>query len=218
MDGLLRGTWDKQGEQTTRYVGRGRGAVHREQRVMQRTRCHIPQSTRQAALIAAPRPRLGGKACVTKTGPTRLSLPEAGLGYRHAYRVDRICHRRKSRGHSAPLVVKLNEPIAGLTYLLPLGGRVVTVTEFGLRQALETAQASLPGLPPEHKHKRPDKPTAERRLQACAASSLTILKNAAGEDMRRRLTPLSKLQEESLQRLGLEVALYRQLAMQAMGT
>ena len=40
----------------------------------------------------------------------------------------------------------------------------------------------------------------------------------AGEDILRRLTPLSGLQEEILQRLGLEVTLYRQLEMQAIGT
>ncbi len=35
------------------------------------------------------------------------------------------------------------------------------------------------------------KPTAERILKAFADISLTIIKNAAGEDILRRLTPLS---------------------------
>jgi len=73
-------------------------------------------------------------------------------------------------------------------------------------------------LSPENKHKRTDKPTAERILKAFAAISLPIIKNAAGEDILRRLTPLSGLQEEILQRLGLEVTLYRQLEMQAIET
>jgi hypothetical protein len=73
-------------------------------------------------------------------------------------------------------------------------------------------------LHPENKQKRTDTPTAERLLQAFSAISLTIIKNAAGEVMRRRLTPLSGLQEEILQRLGLEVTLYRQLAIQAIET
>jgi hypothetical protein len=73
-------------------------------------------------------------------------------------------------------------------------------------------------LPPENKHKRTDRPTAERILKAFAAISLTIIKNAAGEDILRRLTPLSGLQEEILQRLGLEVTLYRQLEIQAIET
>lgn len=216
--GLLRVTWDKQVEQTTPYVGRGRGSVHREQRVLQRTRSHITQITRQKDLSAAPSPRLGGKAVVTKAGHTRLSWQDAVLCSRHAYRVARLLHRRKSRVPIAPLFVKLNEHIEGLTYRWTLGGRVRTVTEFVLRQSLETAQARLPGLPPENKHKRTDKPTAERILKALSALSLTISNNAAGEDILRRLTPLSGLQEEILQRLGLGVTLYRQLEIQAIGT
>jgi len=69
-------------------------------------------------------------------------------------------------------------------------------------------------LHPENKRKRTDKPTAERILRAFAGISLTIIKTAAGEDILRRLTPLSELQEDILQRLGLGVTLYRQLEIQ----
>jgi len=62
-----------------------------------------------------------------------------------------------------------------------------------------------------------DKPTAERLLKAFAAISLTIIKNAAGEDILRYLTPLSGLQEDILQRLGLGAALYGQLEIQTIG-
>src|SRR5439155_17814233 len=110
--------------------------------------------------------------------------------------------------------VKLNEQIEGLTYLLTLGVRVLTVTEFVLCRALEQAQASLPSLHPENKHKRTDKPTAERILKAFSGVSLMIIKTAAGEDILRRLTPLSGVQEAILQRLELGTNLYRQLEMQ----
>ena len=113
------------------------------------------------------------------------------LCYRNEYRVERIFNRLKSRVHIAPLFVKLNEQIEGLTYLLTLGVRVLTVTEFVLRRSLETEQATLPGLHPENKQKMTDKPTAERLLKAFAAISLTIIKTAAGEEILRRLTPLS---------------------------
>ena len=62
-----------------------------------------------------------------------------------------------------------------------------------------------------------DKPTAERILQAFSDVSLTIIKNAAGEEILRRLTPLSGVQEDILQRLGLGASLYGQLEIQAMG-
>jgi len=200
------------------YVGRGRGSASRPQRVIQKTRYHITHLARQEDPIADLGQRFGWKAFVTNAGHKRLSLQEAVLCYRNEYRVERIFNRLKSRVHIAPLFVKRNEQIVGLTYLLTLGVRVLTVTEFVLRRSLETAQARLPGLHPENKHKRTDKPTTERILKAFSAISLTIIKTAAGEDILRRLTPLSGLQEDILQRLGLGAALYRQLEIQGIGT
>src|SRR5919205_874783 len=216
--GLLSLAWEKQVEQTTHYVGRGRGAGHREKRVLQKTRYHITHIARQANTITALSQRFGWKAFVTNAGQKRLSLQEAVLCYRNEYRVERIFNRLKSRVHIAPLFVKRNEQIEGLTYLLTLGVRVLTVTEFVLRQSLEPAQASLPGLHPENKRKMTDTPTAERILKAFADISLTIIKNAVGEDILRRLTPLSGVQEDILQRLGLGTTLYRQLEIQVIGT
>jgi transposase len=217
VDGLLSVTWEKQVEQTTQYVGRGRGSVHREKRVIQKTRYHITHIARQTDTIAALRQRFGWKAFVTNAAPQRLSLQEAVLCYRHEYRVERIFHRLKSRVPIAPLFVKLNDQIEGLTYLLTLGIRVLTVMEFVLRRSLQTAQTTLPGLHPENKTRVTDKPTAERILKAFADVSLTIIKNAAGEEILRRLTSLSELQEDILQRLGLGASLYGQLEIQAMG-
>src|SRR5713101_1092467 len=216
VDGLLSVTWEQQVEQTTQYGGRGRGSVHREKRVRQKTRSHITHIARQADTIAALRQRFGWKAFVTKAAPKRLSLQEAVLCYRNEYRVERIFNRLKSRVHIAPLFVKLNDQIEGLTYLLTLGVRVLTVTEFVLRRSLEQDQVTLPGLHPENKHKRTDKPTAERLLKAFSGVSLTIIKHAAGEDIMRRLTPLSAVQEAIVQRLGLGTNLYRQLEIQNM--
>src|SRR3989454_1794091 len=217
VDGLLRVTWEKQVEQTTRYVGRGRGSVHREKRVIEKTRYHITHIVRQADSIAALRQRLGWKAFVTNATPKQLSLQEAVLCYRHEYRVERIFNRLKSRVHIAPLFVKLNDQIEGLTYLLTLGVRVLTVMEFVLRRSLQKDQATLPDLHPENKKKMTDKPTVERILKAFSHVSLTIVKNAAGEEILRRLTPLSGLQEDILQRQGLSTALYGQLEIQEIG-
>jgi transposase len=122
--GLLRVTWEKQVEQTTQDVGRGRGSVSREKRVIQKTRSHITHVARQADSIAALSQRFGWKAFVTNAGLKRLSLHEAVLCYRHEYRVERLFNRLKSRVQIAPLCVKLNEHIEGLTYLLTRGVRV----------------------------------------------------------------------------------------------
>jgi len=216
VEGLRRVTWDKQGEQHTQDVGRGRGSQRRSQRVVERTRSPITRLARQAETIAQLTHRVGWKALVTNAGHQRLSLPEAVVCSRNAYRVERVCNRLKSRGHIAPLLVKLNVHIEGLTSRLTRGVRVFTVLELVLRRSLQHDQAHLPGLPPENKATMTDQPTAERILKACADVSLTIIKTAAGEEILRRLTPLSGLQEDILQRQGLGPALYRQLEIQNM--
>jgi transposase len=217
VEELLSVTWEKQVEQKSQYVGRGRGSVSREKRVIQKTRYHITHIARREDKIAALSQRLGWKAFVTNAGHTRLPLQDAVLCYRNEYRVERIFNRLKSRVHIAPLFVKLNDQIEGLTYLLTLGVRVLTVMEFVLRRSLQTDQTKLPGLHPENKTRLTDKPTAERILKAFADVSLTIIKNAAGEEILRRLTSLSGLQEDILQRLGLGASLYGQLEIQEMG-
>src|SRR6266446_2910269 len=211
VEGLLSVVWEKQVEQHTQYLGRGRGSASRPKRVIEHTRYHLTHIARQEDTIAGLRQRCGWKAFVTHARQKRLSLEDAVLCYRNEYRVERVFNRLKSRVHIAPLFVKLNDQIEGLTYLLTLGVRVLTVTEFVLRRSLEQDQATLPGLHPENKQKMTDKPTAERLLKAFSGVSLTIIQRADGEEILRRLTPLSGVQEEILQRLGLGVSLYGQL-------
>ncbi len=217
VSGLLSVAWEKQSARKTHDVGRGRGSVRREKRVIENVRYHITRIARQEATIADLTQRFGWKVCVTNASRKRRSLQAAVWCYRNEYRVERIFNRLKSRVHIAPLFVKLNEPIEGLTYILTLGVRVLTVMECVLRRSLAPDQASLPGLHPENTQKRTDKPTAERILKAFADVSLTIIKNATGAEILRRLTPLSGLQEDILQRQGLGTALYGQLEIQAMG-
>jgi transposase len=217
VSGLLSVAWEKQIERKTQYMGRGRGSVSRGKRVIEHVRYHITHIARQGDTIADRTQRFGWKAFVTNAPRKRVSLQAAVLCYRNEYRVERIFNRLKSRVHIAPLFVKLNEQIEGLTYLLTLGVRVLMVMEFVLRRSLAQEQARLPGLHPENKQKRTDKPTAERILKAFAGVSLTIIKHATGEEILRRLTPLSGLQKDILQRQGLGTALYGQLEIQAMG-
>jgi transposase len=210
--------WAKQVEQPPQYRGRGRGSASRPPRGIAHTRYHMPPIARQADNSAGLRPGCGWKACVTQARQKRLSLEEAVLGSRKAYRVDRVCNRLTSCRPIAPLFVTRNDPIEGLTSLLPLGGRVFTVTEFVLRRSLEQEQATLPGLHLENKRKMTGTPTAERLLQAFAGVSLTIIQYPAGEEILRRITPLSGVQEAILHRLGLGTNLYRQLEIQNMGS
>ncbi len=217
VDELLSVAWEKQTERKTQYVGRGRGSESRDKRVIKKVRYQVTRIVRQGDKIADLTRRFGWKAFVTNAVQKRLSLQDAVLCYRNEYRVERIFNRLKSRVHIAPMFVKLNDQIEGLTHLLTLGVRVLTVMEFVLRRSLQKDQAKLPGLHPENKQKRTDKPTVERILKAFSNVSLTIVKNAAGEEIMRRLTPLSGLQEEILRRQGLSTSLYGQIEIQEIG-
>jgi hypothetical protein len=137
--------WEKQGAPPTQDVGRGRGAVHREKRGGEPTRSPIPQIARHDDPIAERHPRWGWKACVTHAGRARRSWQEAVWGDRNAYRVARIFNRLQRRVPLAPLFVKRNEPMAGLTSLRTLGVRVFTGTAFVRRRSLAREQARRPG-------------------------------------------------------------------------
>ena len=75
------------------------------------------------------------------------------------------------------MFVTRDDQIQGLTYLLTVGVRVLTVMEFILRRSLQQDQTKLPGLHPENRKKCTAQPTAERILKAFAQVSLTILKD-----------------------------------------
>jgi transposase len=211
VEGLLQIAYVKQTECRTQYVGRGRGSAEREQRVIEKVRYQLTDITRDEERIGDLKARFGWKAFVTNATATRLSLADAVLCYRHEYRIERIFNRLKSRLPIAPMFVSREDQIQGLTYLLTLGVRVLTVMEFTLRRSLQKDQATLPGLHPENRHKGSDKPTAERVLKAFSKVTLTIIKDTAGREVGRWLTPLSSVQQDILRRLGLEASLYQQL-------
>lgn len=217
VDGLLRIAYDKQTEQQTKYVGCGRGAAHRDRQLIEKVRYQITAIERQEVPIAALKQRFGWKAWVTNAAQQRLSLGEAVLCYRYEYRIERIFNRLKSRLQIAPLFVTRDDQVQGLTHLLMLGVRVLTLVEFTVRRSLQQDKAELAELHPENRNQGTDIPTAERLLKAFSGISLTIMKEAAGREVRRWLTPLSSVQQDILQRLGLDASLYRQLEIQNTG-
>ena len=182
--------------------------------MIEHSRDHITCIARQEGPIAALTQRFGWQACVPNAVQQRRSWADAVLGSRHDDRIEGMFHRLKSRVQIAPLFVTRDDQIEGLTYLLTLGVRVLTVMECVLRQSLQNDHTPLTGWHPEHGKKLTDTPTAERILTAFPDVSLTILKTVAGEDILRWLTPLSALQQAILHRLGLATSLYRQLEIQ----
>jgi len=210
VEGLLHVEYERQCETQVRYVGKGRGSANREQRTIEKIRYQINAVKRDDAAIEAAKQGFGWKAFVTNAPRNVLSLEDAVRCYRNEYRIERIFNRLKSRLDIAPLFVKRDEQIEGMTYLLMLGVRVLTLLEFVVRRSLQADNVALPGLHPENRKKETDKPTAERILKAFSGITLTIIQDASGRILLRYLPSLSAVQQTVLDRLGLD-DIYAQL-------
>ena len=120
--------------------------------------------------------------------------------------MERIFNRLKSRLNIAPLFVKREDQIKGITHLLMLGVRVYTLIEFVARRSLSRSNKKLVGLHLESHRKATDIPTCERLLKAFKDITLTVIE--IGGKIERHLTPLSNLQLQILNHLALDSSIY----------
>ena len=211
VESLLSYTFERQVEQQVKYIGRGRGAAERPQRVEERVRYQITAVIRDTAAITALQQRFGWRAYVTDLPAEQLSLSDAVLTYREEWQVERGFHRLKGAPLSiAPLFVKRDDQVRGLINLLSIAVRLLTLIEFIVRRALKRENAQLVGLHKENPKKPTDKPTTERLLQAFSNITLTIIQFP--DRTVRHLTPLTPLQERILILLGLSSDIYYGLA------
>lgn len=211
VEGLLSYTYERQVEQRVKYVGRGRGSTERPQQVVERVRYQITAVVRDGTAITALKQTYGWRAYVTDLPAEQLSLCDAVLTYRGEWRIEHGFHRFKSAPLSiAPMFVKRDDQIVGLTNLLSIAVRLLTLIEFVVRRALEREKAQLTGLHKENPKKATDKPTANRLLQAFSNITLTIIQSP--DRAVRHITPLTPLQERILSLLGLSADIYHSLA------
>ena len=110
----------------------------------------------------------------------------------------------------APLFVKRDDQVVGLTNLLSIAVRLLTLIEFVVRRALKRENAQLVGLHKENPKKATGRPTTERLLQTFSNITLTIIQFP--NRVIRHITPLTPLQERVLTLLGLSPDVYRFLA------
>jgi transposase len=195
--GLLTYTFAREVECHTQYIGRGRGGPNRPTRTVERVRYQITAVTREAVAIAAQQQTYGWRAYVTDVPVEHLSLSAAVWTYREEWRVEHSFHLLKDAPLSiAPMFVQRDDQIQGLTHLLSLAVRVLTLLEFVARRALQRTQTQLTGLYAQNPKQATAKPTTKRLLQAFANITLTIIQFS--DRTVRHITPLSQLQEQIL--------------------
>ena len=204
VGGLLAVTYEREIRIETRYVGRGRGSAEREKREIAHIRYQITSVVRHESAIAQAKRRMGWKAYVTNAPQINLSLQDSILCYRHQYRIENIYKRIKSHLHIEPLFVQRDDQIQGLTFLLTLGVRVLTLLEFAVRRGLQATQTKLSGFIAGNPKKETDQLTAPKILKVFSGLTMTTIKDCSGKVLLCSLQTLSFAQRTILQILGLE--------------
>ena len=117
VEGLLSYTFERQAEQRTQFVGRGRGAPNRLQRMVEHVRNQITAVARHAADITALKDTFGWRAYATDLPVEDLTFEEAVVTYRDEWLVERSFHRLKGAPLSlTPLFVKRDDQVVGLIH------------------------------------------------------------------------------------------------------
>jgi transposase len=209
--GLLAYTFERQEKRQVRYVGRGRGNPNRPTRETVEVRYQITAVNRQENVIAALRRTMGWRAYVTSAPAEELTLEQALLVYRDEWLIERGFHRLKGAPLSLdPMFVKRDDQVIGLTNLMSMGVRLLTLIEFVVRQKLKQGREKLVGLHAENPKKGTDTPTTERLLKAFGNITLTIV-HLPGQVV-HHVTPLTPVQTRILELLGLSPTIYAALA------
>ena len=131
--------------------------------------------------------------------------------YRDEYHIERGFGRLKGAPLSiAPMFVQRDDQVVGLTRLLSVAVRILTLLEFVVRRSLKQQEATLVGLYKDKPRKATATPTAERLLQAFVPITLTQVQ--LPEQVVRHVTPLTPVQQHILALLGFPADLYASLA------
>jgi transposase len=211
VEEFLTYTFERQEQRETKYVGRGRGTADRPTRETVSVRYQILTVTRQETTLAAHQKTLGWRAYVSDAPAAHLNLKQAVLTYRDEWIIEHGFHRLKGAPLSLdPLFVKRDDQVVGLTNLLSLAVRMLTLIEFVVRRDLKKNKEKLTGLIENNPKKGIDNPTTERLLKAFDEITLTTVR--LPDRIIQHITPLTILQSRILELLGLSAAVYTRLA------
>ena len=210
VEGLLSYTFERQENHRTKYLGRGRGGPQRPQQEIVTVRYQMIAITRQEKAIAALQKTFGWRAYATDAPVEQLSLEQAVLTYRDEWLIERGFHRLKGVPLSlSPLFVKRDDQVVGLTNLLSLAVRFLTLIEFVVRRKLKQNQEKLVGLIANNPKKGIDNPTTERLLKMFDNITLTLVQ--VPDQTIRHLPTLTVVQTRILELLGLSAEVYTHL-------
>ena len=143
-----------------------------------------------------------------------LSLTEAVLAYRDEYIIERGFNRFRGKTLGiTPLFLSSTTRIKGLIRLLSIALRVLCLTEFTVRKALQEQDAKLDHIYAGNPKRATAKPTTEMMLRAfCGLNRIVI--NVNGTNC-CYMTQLNGVQVRILELLGFPPSLYQGIAGQS---
>lgn len=214
--GLLAVNWEREEQRRERYRGRGRGGPGRARYVDTKVRYVINEVKRQEALIKREKDHQGWRVQVTNLPKKRYGLRDTVLLYNEGWSVERDFHILKDAPLGIqPLYVREEEQIIGLTRLLMIALRVVTLSELLVRGQLDKGEEELKGLYEGQPKRATGQPTTSRVLNAISRMEITATRIKAGKETSWQLTELPPLLKRILELLSLSPTLYTGLASRA---
>jgi transposase len=205
--------WERQQRREKRYEGKGRPSPDRPWHWEVEVRYQITEVRRLEGAIAEKKYRHGWRVQVTNLPKERFPVQACVLIYNGGWSLERDFHVLKDVPLGIrPLYVREEEQIIGLTRLLTIALRLLTLFEMTVRAGLANAGEELKGLYEGQPNRKTSRPTGTRLLKAIARMGITLTHMIAGVDSRWYVSALPALLLLILELAGLSPALYTGLA------
>ena len=210
--GLLQVAYQREESTQTRLLGRGRPGPHRPTQTVSQVRYVIAQAQRDETAIQERKCRLGWRNHITNLPAEWMSLSQTVAHYRGGWVLENDFHLLKDRPLGiSPLFVRLDDQILGLTRLLTLALRLLTLIQTQVRASLQQTSEVLAGLYEGQPNRTTDKPTATRMLKAVSKQEMTLTRVVIEQQSFWHLTPLTDLIVQVLKHLDLQPSAYLHL-------
>jgi transposase len=195
-----------------RYEGRGRGGVGRKWHWDVVIRYQVMDVCREEDAIAAAKFRQGWRVQVTTLPGEDYPLQMCVLIYNGGWSLERDFHIVKDLPLGIrPLFVREDEQIIGLTRLLTIALRLLTLFEMRVRAGLAAAGEELSGLYEGQPKRKTSRPTAARLLKAIARMEITLACVESEDDSQWYVSPLPPLLLRILELVNLSENIYTSL-------
>jgi len=183
--------------------------------VYKKTHRYILHVERNTEEINQKKYRCGWRLMVTNTSQKKLTFQAIIETYRQEWTLER-CFRISKKSHLgiSPLYLRKDDRLKGITRLLSIGVRVITLLETNISKNLEKTGETISGLDIAHPNKTTSTPTAQSIFKKFCREQIMLSRAVINDNVYWRITPMSKTVKDVLVLLKIpleiyEVAFYR---------